>query len=673
MRHISAILLCSIPISAGPAWAQDSDPRLDENGADTAHYPPARPFDHLHMKLEMDFPDMGKAFFAAHETLKITPIARARKHLDLNAVGEKIESVKVDGADASFTHEHGRLAIEFPHEVPLGQTAEVTIDYTTDFTQGPHEQGLTWIRPRTGNASATDKSPVIYSQGVTEYNRRWFPCHDFPNERLTTELIVTVEDGYTVVSNGHLVGTSLGKPAGDKARTTWHWLQDKPHANYLVTLVIGKYSLVGLPPEGPDRVPKDAAGHVISCNVYAPIGRETQAAESFGHTPSMMAFYNEQFGQIYPWDKYAQVLVRNFNGGMENTSATTMMASLAGRRASAADDIISHELAHQWFGDLMTCKSWEHAWLNEGWASYCEALWFEHAATPDKRDDAYQRTMLGFARTQRSNSTTAPDTPPMVSNRYGFSQEAFMKANDIYSKGALVLHMLRMRLGEETFWKGVRLYIQRYKFKEVETDEFRECLEEASGLDLERFFEQWCRRPGMPRVNAEIEWKATGDGPGGELTVSLAQDQQIDADNPAYALSFPVAIDYEDGSTEWLVLDTETAKYSGTWTLKAKPKNVDLDPNLNSGVLPRVRKPLAMWLHQAEHGKAFARFEAAEHLAGFDSPAATVAMARLATDESEAVRSAAQDGLGGRVRAVALAALEWTRPFTRATVAAEHP
>src|SRR5205823_8200363 len=134
-------------------------------------------------------------------------------------------------------------------------------------------------------------------------------------------------------------------------------------------------SLVGLPPEGPERTPRSETGQVISCNVYAPFGRETQAAESFAHTPSMLAYYNEQFGQVYPWDKYAQVLVRGFNGGMENTSATTMTASLASLPGRGlAESIISHEAAHQWFGDLMTCKSWEHAWLNEGWAPYCVVL-----------------------------------------------------------------------------------------------------------------------------------------------------------------------------------------------------------------------------------------------------------------------------------------------------------
>jgi aminopeptidase N len=649
--HLRSVCLALQLLISCQVLAQD-DPRIDaDTGAERAHYPPARPFDHLHMKLEMDIPDMGKAFFTAHETLTLTPIGRGRRHLDLNAIGQTITAVMLDGQAAPYTMDKGKLSIEFPREVALGENCELKIDFSLDFTKGPREQGLTWIKPRTAeDASPTDTSPVVYSQGEAEYNRRWFPCHDFPNERLTTELVVTVEDGYTVVSNGRLIDTTLGRPGAEgRTRTVWHWLQDKPHANYLVTLVIGKYSIVGLPPTGLAEAPVGDNGRPIPCYLYAPIGREAASAAAFGNTPAMLAFYNEQFGQRYAWDKYAQVLVRGFNGGMENTSATTMMAELGGRRSAFADSIISHELGHQWFGDLMTCKSWEHAWLNEGWASYCEALWAEHAAAPDKREDAYQRTIAGFASRQRRNNTTSPDTPGMVSNRYDFAMQNFMKTNDIYSKGALVLHMLRTQLGEETFWRGVRAYIQKYKYQTVETDDFRHCLEEASGRDLERFFEQWAVRPGMPKLEADLEFKSSESGaPGGDLTVTLEQDQQIDADNPAYVLSVPIYVEYKDGSSEWLMLDTATKQASGTWTLKEKPTDVQVDPDLRNTAPYHVRKPLAMWLHQAERGRTLARLQAAEHLAEFGGAGATRALVRLLGDpgECEGVRATALRSLG---------------------------
>jgi aminopeptidase N len=194
----------------------------------------------------------------------------------------------------------------------------------------------------------------------------------------------------------------------------------------------------------------------------------------------------------------------------------------------------------------------------------------------------------------------------------------------------------------------VRAYIQKYKYKTVETDDFRQCLEEASGRDLERFFQQWCYRPGMPKLEADIDFKASESGtPGGELTVTLDQNQQIDADNPAYVLSVPIYVEYKDGSTEWLLIDSSGRQASGTWTLKEKPTDVQVDPDLYNTAPYHIRKPLAMWLHQAERGHALAELQAAEHLAEFDDPGATLALLRLAGDSAqcEGVRSMAAGSL----------------------------
>src|SRR5262249_39839069 len=152
--------------------------------------------------------------------------------------------------------------------------------------------------------------------------------------------------------------------------------------------------------------------------------------------------------------------------------------------------------------------------------------------------------------------TYAPDFPPLVSNLYGDAMEPFMKANDIYSKGALVLHMLRMQLGDETFWKGVRAYVRRHKLTCVETDDFRHCLEEASGRSLERFFVQWCMRPGLPHLNVELEWKEATSGEGGTLRVVVDQSQKIDAANPAYVFALPLLLKRADGN-EFRTIDID--------------------------------------------------------------------------------------------------------------------
>lgn len=577
------VALASEPAGLASAGDRPSDPRVDAaTGRDRAVYPPARHFDHLHMKLVLDLPSMDEPRLRGEATITVTPIGAARDTLVLHAEQMTIESVTVGGAAAPFVYADGLLRITLPKALALGSKTDVLIRYSLDFSTN-RGSGLTWTGPDAEGVSETDRSPQIHSQGQPESNRTWFPCHDFPNERLTTELFVTVEDGYQVCSNGRMVGSK--RVAG--GRTTWHWLQDKPHANYLVVLVVGKFSLVGL----------DASGvklaRPIPMYLYAPIGAEASARGAYARTPEMIAFFEEYFDEAYPWDKYAQLLVRGFAaGGMENTSATTMQHDSAYERPGSQDDVIAHEAAHQWLGDLVTCKSWEHLWLNEGWASYAEALWAEHAAgdDPERRRRAYQRVIAGFFAAERvMNRTYAPEYPPLASNRYNKPDEVFTRANNVYSKGAVVLHLLRMKLGDGVFRRGVQEYIDRYKFKEVETDDFRRVMEEVSGLSLERFFDQWTRRPGTPRLSLAYSWDASSSS----LMVSAEQTQTINEDNPAFALTFVIEARFDDGSGERLRFETDVKTREGTFVLPSKPTGLTADPDMASGAWIKVGTPLS--------------------------------------------------------------------------------
>ena len=644
------LVACLVMGLAGSALA--SDPRVDAStGRDVANYPPPRHFDHLHMRLAIDIPNMEDRTFTAVQSLTLTPIGKVRESLVLNARGMKIDSVSIAGRGGQparplrFTHEKRLLTIQFDPPVKPGDTVEVVTRYTVgaqSSTGGLMSGGLIWTRGRATAKTETDKFAQIHTQGQPETNHLWFPCHDFPNERLTTELIVTVEDPFVVSSNGRLIGTSLGTPnAAGKPRMTWRWLQDKPHSNYLVTLVVGRFSIVGLPA-------KTSEEDIVCSYLYAPVGTEKSAAEVYGDTPAMVAHFGKLLAQPYPWDKYSQALCRGYGGGMENTSATTMSAESATSGPGSQDDIIAHELMHQWFGDFVTCKSWEHAWLNEGWASFGEALWDEAAAPEGRARREYQRTVTRFVRQQGGlNRTTAPTFPAMASRLYGDPFQNFMKPNDIYSKGACVLHMLRMRLGDEVFWSGVRNYLQRHKLGLVETDDFRYCLEEASGLSLDRFFTQWCYRPGLPRLNVEIEWKPeredSADGPG-DVRIAIKQTQKIDKDNPAFALRLPIAITVGE-KTELRIVDMDTTTAEIVATVSGKPKDVVVDPDLTTIAPTSIKKPLAMWIEQAGHESVFAQLQAIEHLRDFDDPAAVRALTTAAAADEPEIRDAARASL----------------------------
>ncbi len=558
-----------------------SDPRIDPHtGRQLSTWQPSPQFDYQHMRLELDFPDLSKPTLVGKETLTAIALGKPRETMRLDAKKIGVRSVQVGRKPAKFDNNGSELLIHFPQAAAVGEQVEVVISYDVDFGYCKG-QGLTWSAPKPDAKSPSDQVVQIHSQGEAQDNSCWFCCHDYPNEKLTTELIVTVEEGYDVSSNGRLVS----KEAASAGRTRWHWLQDKPHANYLVTLVIGKFSIVEV--GGPE-----SATPWLSVPVYTPIGTEEDARRLYQNTPAMIAYFGELFDEPYPWDRYAQLICRDFVwGGMENTSATTMTrGSLSGEDGSQ-DSLISHELGHQWFGDLVTCKGWENLWLNEGWASFCEALWDEHAAgtDPAARRKAYQRAVSGFLAGQRArNSSSAPDSPALVSNRYMNEMQVMSKPDDVYGKGAMVLHMLRMRLGDDAFFAGTRLYLNRFKFKHATSDDFRRCLEETSGQSLDRFFAQWTLRPGMPRLEISYDFDASSS----QLTIGVDQTQRVDADNPAYAFSLPFYVKYPGGPGEYLHLDVDTRQAKAVFEVREKPSSISVDPRLTVMAAHKVTREL---------------------------------------------------------------------------------
>jgi len=546
--------------SATAATAAD-DPRIDQDGRAAGVWAPPRHFDHLHMRLEIDIPDMESKRFTALQTLKVKAQGSIRSRLVLNAREKvKIEAVTVNGAAAKFAHADGHLTIELPVPANPGEELSVETRYTAD-EPSREGVGLNWFKGR------PDRDPPqaaqIHSQGQAECNSYWFPCHDFPNERLTTELIVTVPEGFEVLSNGRRVADETA--AG---RRTVHWLQDKPHPNYLVTLVVGQFDSVEL--GGPE-----SARPGLPMPVFGPPGSKDDLARVFGATPRMVAFFERYFDEPYPWDQYAQVIVRHFRwGGMENTSCSTLNDMAPGSKAGSEDDLISHELAHQWTGNLLTCKTWEHLWLNEGFATLAEWLWIEERDGPEAYTKAVRRALGMHSMT---NMASAPAFAPMASNRYVDPDDLFTRPDDVYAKGGLVLHMLRRRLGPEVFRKGVALYIDQHRFSEVETDDLRKALEEVSGESLQRFFDQWTKQPGLPRLNISVEWDE-GDK---AVVAQIEQTQTINGDNPAFAFALPLHAVMPDGSVRVLDVAVDGKNTAARFVLGSKPKIVEVDPQIH--------------------------------------------------------------------------------------------
>lgn len=583
----AAILILAAGILTCEAPAQRSgDGRIDTStGRDQRVWAPARRFDHERMILQITIPDMDEPAWTAREELRVRAIGSPRADIVLNAGADiRISSVTVDGKAAAFIRGDDQVTVNFDEPVPPGALRSIVFEYELNYAKGNTFGGLYWSAGRSADPDENKRWPQIHTQGQPEANRGWFIGHDFPNERLSTEIIVDVEEGYQVLSNGRLTTPEGGEPATD-GRRRWHWVQDLPHVNYLVTLVVGKFEIVDL--GGPA-----SARPGLPIRVWAPLGKGDRCRQVFAETPAMIAYFERLLDEPYPWDKYDQVIPREYTAGaMENTSASTFYIFASNSNVDAERDIISHELFHQWTGDLITCKTWAHIWLNEGWASYGQALWREEWARQNGKDprEAYLEAIAENMSAQRGNRGSAPGSPALVSNLYRNPFEVFMKLDNPYPKGALVLHMLREGLGDEVFFAGVRLYIDRFRLKEVETDDFRKCLEEASGQSLERFFDQWVYRPGLPRLNVEANWRADE----GVLRVTVTQNQKIDADNPAYSFTLPIYVWYGENDGDWVDVRMDEKEVTTDFRLRAAPTDVSVDPDLTVAGTKRVAKSLA--------------------------------------------------------------------------------
>lgn len=637
--------------------AAAADARIDtKTGRDRRVWPPDVLFDHRHMKLEIEIPDMTVPAIRGRCTLTCTPIGRARDAIRLDAgPGLTFSSVTVDGREAAYTREASSLTIRLGRAYAPGEVFTLVMAYDGK-KPGGRGAGLTFSKD---DPDTPEFDPMCHAQGQPQNNHLWFPCHDFPNERLTTEVIATVPAGFTAISNGRLMEVRRGR--GD-APVTFHWKQELDHPVYLVTLVVGKFDVVDVGGAGTARPG-------LWMPVYGPIGSAEVLRRNFRTTPEMVALFERLFDEPFPWEKFANIVCRDFAAGaMENTSAVTWAPFAATASARAIEGTNAHELAHQWFGDLVGYKSWEHLWLGEGWATYGEALWEEHV----DGQGGYQRAVMRMAGATRARADgSRPEMAGMVSNLYDTPDERFYSADNVYHKGGWLLHALRARLGDEAFWAGVRLYIDRHKFTQAETDDFRRALEETSGQSLERFFEQFAVRPGLPRLMIDLGW----DDAASTLTVSVEQTQRIDAENPAYALSLPLLIDFGGGDRQWVYVDVDTRTASATYPLKAKPIKVVVDPTATVPAQHRIRTNLAMLLEQLRSGPTpYARLLAAEALAEHRDARAAAALALTAASpvEDRFIRAAAAGSLAsltsraaGEALASVRAALSPVRTLTR--------
>ncbi|MSP56194.1 MAG: hypothetical protein EXR69_11420 [Myxococcales bacterium] len=463
------------------------------------HYAPDRAFQIEHIGLELDIDPVAKGFRGLAR-IRFTAMAGSRPRtwsLDLDEV--TVESVTDrSGVPVVWKHADGKLLVP-------------AIDEVVVRWHGSPRRGLYFVGPTPAEPA---RIPEVWSQCQDEDAHYIFPCFDHPSMKHAFTTTVNVPPGYTCVGNGRLKSRE-----GDR----WVWDQAEPMPAYLWTVVVMRATTVSEEWEG---VP---LGYVV------PEGQpEALVKKAFGRTPAMIEFLSGLYGR-YPWPRYDQVVVHDFIfGGMENTAATTLLDLVLTDVAELEwdpDELIVHEMAHQWFGDLVTCQDWSQGWLNEGWATYTEYLWNTHHQGKDHAAYALWE-QLGIYLSEDGGRYRRP----IVS--YLFREPIDVFDRHLYEKGALVLHTLRAELGDSAFWAGVTLYLSRHRYQTVHTRHFQRAMEDATGRTLDRFFEQWVFSPGHPTLKVAL---SHADG---LVQVHVKQTQEGEGVPKAY--SFPLQIGFGD-------------------------------------------------------------------------------------------------------------------------------
>ena len=643
------------------------------------HYTRSHDYDLIHQKIEVSNFNWDSTSFEGR--VATTLVARTALDSVILDAGAKLvlNSVTGSGGATLRTARHGDTLVVFlAKPIALGDTARFTISYHGVVESG---QGLTYINPE----GRPHRPRQIWSQGEDHDNHFWFPTYDFPNDKMTWEVVATVPKGMNAVSNGRLVSDVTAK---DGSRTL-DWLQERPSATYLVSLVVAPLVKI------------HDAWRTVPVDYYVYPEDSALARPLFKVTPDMIDTYSRLTGINYPWAKYAQTTVADFFGGMENVSATTLVDWLPSPRDYQDRPwypwiLIPHELSHQWFGDYVTTENWANMWLNEGFAEFMPGQYWEQKAGTHTAQDYYLDEYDQFMQIDLRRRM------PLAS----------LGSNNIYPKGALVLRMLKQYLGEKPFWASVHRYLVDHAFGNATTDDLRQAVLDATGENLDWFWDQWIYQAGYPEFTVAAKYDSTAntvtlvvqqtqqdsskaDSTGlryttpaafhmpvtvrvgtaaGDVTARALLSQRQDTIVVRNVKSAPTMVVFDDGNAilKRLTFDQPTA-----WLASQLKRDPDLWNRhwviAQLGLRPTDAAAAAA-LAQAATGADYflTRVAAANALAAFPAATALPALQAAMKDTSAQVRAAAVEALGtlGGTPAAALARQAWTGDSSDAVRAA---
>jgi len=605
----------------------------------------SRDYDLQHSKIVLRF-DVDQKKVIGEVTHNIS-ILKSTNQIWFDSVGLQIESVLLNKSDAKFASKDDKLIIPLATAAKPGDKFEVEIKY-----EGKTSKGAYFILP---DKDYPDRARQIWTQGESEDTRYYLPTYDYPNDRLTTETVLTVPSAWITVANGKLVSV---KDAGAGMKT-WTWQESLPSSTYLITVVVGEF----------DEVKDVWRGKPVT--YYAPKGRGDRLKINYGHTPQMLEYFSKTLGVDYPWEKYAQAMVDDFvAGGMENSSATTNTSSslvhpkLAPEYTTGQDPLISHELGHQWFGDLVTCKDWGNIWLNEGFATFMETMWSEHYFPKDQSE--YER----WNNIKEWFEQTNLWAKPLV--RHDFDDASEFDGN-AYGKGGLVLYMLRHQLGEDAFYRGLKHYLDTNRGKNVVTADLVKAIEDGTHINVDQFFTQWVYGAGAPKFDLSYAF----DDLKHQIVLKVKQTQKLEGRVGIFRVPVDVEVTTATGAKTYPITVSK-AEEAFALPADSSPLMVLFDKGGHVLKSAEFHKEKKEWLYQAKIAAEFAdRAEAVEALGKIkdDSEVDTALGEVLRNDKAWGARAYAAETLGGRgTPAAAKLLLEGlntaTEPWVRNRIAA---
>ena len=596
----------------------------------TRKYERSRPFriDHIALDLALD---VDKKRVEGTATLRLHRVDEQATTIELDAIAFEVTRITIAGERARYTYDDATLTIEIPRSL-------ASFDLVIAYAATP-KRGLYFLAP---DEHVLDRPKQVWSQCQDEDARYWIPCHDKPHVKQTTELKIQVPRDWFALSNGTLVASEKREGGA-----FFHWKQDKPHSSYLISLAAGEFAV--LEGASPAKGARKGAGE-LAVTYYVPKGREADGARTFERTPAMIALFERKTGVKYPWAKYAQIVVHDFIfGGMENTSATTMYEHiLLDERAAIdvdMDGLVAHELAHQWFGDYVTCRDWSEGWLNEGWATYMELVWKDEGTEPGAGRDEYDYALKGEFDIYLQEDA-GRYRRPIVSRDYEQPIDLFDR--HLYQKGACVLHALRRAVGDKAFWSGVSSYLQAHALSVVESRDLQRALEASSGRSLDRIFDAFVHGGGHPELEVTVERDRGGEDGAPQLVVGIRQTQKVDETTRLYEGPLVLEIAETGGKTRRETIHLRAAK--DTYVLDAKDASfVVIDPDGDLLAAIELKVPSDMLRAQLAGGAtARARWLAAIALGKRDDVKTVDALGKALADEAEfwAVRAESAEALG---------------------------